>query len=191
MAQADREQALLAEQEKVAERQAALTERQLDTQVRRPADAARYRVEQEAEAQRTAEIARANAEKARRVALSEAVRVEGEAEAAAVLARGNAEAEAMDKRAAAFREYGDAAVLEMLTGVLPQIAREVAAPMAAIDKLTVVSADGAGTLPRQVNDNVLQTLELLRATTGLDLGTLAARATASGRDGQESANSGR
>ncbi|MGF1645912.1 MAG: flotillin family protein [Kineosporiaceae bacterium] len=191
MAQADREQALLTEQEKVAERQAALTERQLDTQVRRPADAARYRVEQEAEAQRTAEIARANAEKARRVAMSEAVRIEGEAEAAAVLARGSAEAEAMDKRATAFRGYGDAAVLEMLTGVLPQVAREVAAPMAAIDKLTVVSADGAGTLPRQVNDNVLQTLELLRATTGLDLGKLAARATASGRDGQEPADSGR
>ena len=40
LAQAAQDQAILIEQEKVAERTAALTERQLDTQVRRPADAA-------------------------------------------------------------------------------------------------------------------------------------------------------
>ncbi len=45
LAQADRDQAVLLEQEKVAVAQAALKERQLDTEVRRPADAERYRVE--------------------------------------------------------------------------------------------------------------------------------------------------
>ena len=64
----------------------------------------------------------------------------------------------MDKRAEAFAHYNDAAVLQMLIEVLPQIAREVAAPIAAIDQLTVISTDGAGALPRQVNDNVVQTL---------------------------------
>ena len=43
----------------------------------------------------------------------------------------------MDKRAEAFAHYNDAAVLQMLIEVLPQIAREVAAPIAAIDQLTV------------------------------------------------------
>ena len=83
----------------------------------------------------------------------------------------------MDKRAAAFAAYNDAAVLQMLIEVLPQLAREVAAPMAAIDKLTVVSTDGAGEVPKQVTNNVVQTLELLKNTTGVDLQTLVSRYT--------------
>lgn len=91
---------------------------------------------------------RGEAERARRTAEAEALRAEGEAQAAAILATGQAEAEAMEKRAAAFAKYNEAAVLQMLVEVLPQVAREVAAPMAAIDKLTVASTDGAGALPR-------------------------------------------
>ena len=75
----------------------------------------------------------------------------------------------MDKRADAFAHYNDAAVLQMLIEVLPQIAREVAAPIGAIDQLTVVSTDGAGALPKQVTDNVVQTLSMLKTTTGIDL----------------------
>ncbi|WP_445256019.1 flotillin family protein [Nocardioides aurantiacus] len=217
--QADRDQAILLEQEKVAVRQAALTERQLETQVRKPADAARYKVEQEAEANRTAEIAgaearkaasiaaaqakaeearlsgeaeksrrtalaeaeaieglkRGEAERSRRVAEAEATRAEGEAQAASTLAVGQAEAEAMDKRAEAFAHYNDAAVLQMLIEVLPQVAREVAAPIAAIDQLTVVSTDGAGALPKQVTENVVETLTMLKTSTGLDLEALIKR----------------
>ncbi|MDO4784252.1 MAG: SPFH domain-containing protein [Propionibacteriaceae bacterium] len=213
LAQADRDQAILTEQEKVAVRQAALKERQLDTEVRRPADAERYRVETEAEARRNAEIfeadarkaaaiaaaeaeaekarlvgageksrrsalaeaeaiegaKRGEAERARRVAEAEAVRAEGEARAAAVLAVGQAEAEAMDKRAAAFKQYNEAAVLQMLVEVLPQVAEKVSAPISAIDQLTVVSTEGAGALPKQVTNNVVQTLEMIKNTLGIDL----------------------
>jgi flotillin len=216
LAQADRDQAILLEKEKVAVRQAALTERQLETEVRKPADAQRYRVEQEAEANRSAEIAaaearkaasiaaaqanaeearltgeaeksrraalaeaeaiegarRGEAEKARRIAEAEATRAEGAAQAAAILAVGQAEAEAMDKRAEAFAHYNDAAVLQMVIEVLPQIAKEVAAPISAIDQLTVLSTDGAGALPKQVNDNIVQTLQMLKTSTGLDLDAL-------------------
>lgn len=216
LAQADRDQAILMEQEKVAVAQAALKERQLDTEVRRPADAERYRVETEAEAKRNAAIfeadahkaasianaeadaekarltgvgeksrrsalaeaeavegaKRGEAEKLRRIAEAEAVRAEGEAKAAAVLAVGQAEAEAMEKRAEAFAHYNDAATLQMLIEILPQMAEKVAAPMGNIDKLTVVSTDGAGTLPRQVTDNVMQTIQMLKDTTGYDLTNL-------------------
>lgn len=222
LAQADRDQAILTEQEKVAVRQAALKERQLDTEVRKPADAERYRVEQEAEAARNAAIAEAEArkaasiaaaqaeaekarltgeaEKARRTALAEAeavegsrrgeadkalrvaqaeaTRAEGEAQASAILATGQAEAEAMNKRADAFARYNEAAVLQMLVEVLPQVAREVAAPMAAIDNLTVVSTDGAAALPRQVTDNLTQTMAMLKSTTGMDLQELLRKYTA-------------
>ena len=180
LAQADRDQAILAEQEKVAVRKAALTERQLDTEVRRPADAARYRVEQEADARKAASIAAAQAdaekarltgegEKARRTAEADALRAEGTAQAAAILATGEAEAQAMNKRADAYARYNEAAVLQMLVEVLPKVARELASPMAAIDNLTVISTDGAGALPKQVTANLVQTMSMLKSATGFDL----------------------
>jgi len=115
---------------------------------------------------------RGEAERARRTAEADATRAEGEAQAAAISAVGQAEAEAMDKRAEAFAHYNDAAVLQMLIEVLPQIAKEVAAPISAIDQLTVVSTDGAGALPKQVTSNVVETLNMLKTTTGLDLDAL-------------------
>ena len=202
LAQADRQQAVLTEQEKVAERQAALTERQLDTEVRKPADAARYKVEQEALARRSATVAdaeadaeqarlsgqaeldrrtalakaeaiegerRGEAEKARRVAVAQAVQAEGEAQAAAIAATGSAEAEAMQKKATAFASYNEAATLQMLIEVLPKVAHEIAAPMSSIDKLTVISTEGAAALPKTVSNNLLQTLQLVKDTTGFDL----------------------
>ena len=91
---------------------------------------------------------------------------------AAILAAGQAEAEAMDKKAEAFAGYNEAAVLQMLIEVLPKVAAELARPMGNIDKLTVISTDGAGELPKQVTNNLVQTMEMLKATTGLDLESL-------------------
>lgn len=183
LAEAARQQEVLAEQEKVAQRQAALTDRELDTKVRKPADAARYRAEQEAEARRIAQVKEAEAdaersrltgqgEKLHRSALADAVRIEGEAEAAAIAAKGAAEAEAMHKKADAFDRYGDAAVLQMLVEVLPQVVAKASEPLSAIDKLTVISTDGATQLSRTVTDNVTQGIELLNSTTGVDLAAL-------------------
>lgn len=113
-------------------------------------------------------------------ALAEALRAEGDAEAAAILARGEAEAEAMNTKAEAYARYNEAAVLEMLVAVLPQVAEKAAAPMAGIDKLTVVSTDGAGALPKQVTGNIVETMELLKNTTGVDLSQLPATYTGQG-----------
>ncbi|WP_406147654.1 flotillin family protein [Streptomyces sp. NBC_01012] len=183
LAEAARQQEVLSEQEKVAQRQAALTDRELDTKVRKPADAARYQAEQEAEARRIAQVKEAEAdaersrltgqgEKLHRSALADAVRIEGESEAAAIAAKGSAEAEAMQKKADAFAQYGDAAVLQMLVEVLPSVVAKAAEPMSAIDKMTVISTDGASQLSRTVTDNVAQGMELLSSTTGVDLGAL-------------------
>ncbi|WP_432103766.1 flotillin family protein [Streptomyces sp. bgisy091] len=183
LAEAARQQEVLAEQEKVAQRQAALTDRELDTKVRKPADAARYQAEQEAEARRIAQVKEAEAdaersrltgqgEKLHRSALADAVRIEGESEAAAIAAKGAAEAEAMQKKADAFKQYGDAAVLQMLVEVLPQVVAKASEPLSAIDKMTVISTDGASQLSRTVTDNVAQGLELLSSTTGVDLGAV-------------------
>ncbi|MGW3009873.1 flotillin family protein [Streptomyces sp. NPDC001219] len=179
LAEAARQQEVLSEQEKVAERQAALTDRELDTKVRKPADAARYQAEQEAEARRIARVKEAEAEaqrarltgegeKLHRAALAEAVRIEGEADAAAIAAKGSAEAEAMRRKADAFAQYGDAAMLQMLVEALPQVVAKASEPLSAVDKMTVISTDGAGQLSRTVADNVAQGMELLSSTTGVD-----------------------
>ncbi len=183
LAEAARQQEVLQEQEKVAERRAALTDRELDTKVRKPADAARYQAEQEAEARRIAQVKEAEAdaersrltgqgEKLHRSALADAVRIEGEADAAAIAAKGAAEAEAMQKKADAFAQYGDAAVLQMLVEVLPSVVAKASEPLSAIDKMTVISTDGASQLARTVTDNVSQGMELLSSTTGVDLASL-------------------
>ena len=97
------------------------------------------------------------------------MRLEGEAEAAATRARGEAEAETLRLRADAFERYGQAATAQMVVDVLPQLARELAAPMSAIKDLTVISNDGAGQLSRSVANNLQETLEVVRRTTGLDV----------------------
>ena len=219
LAEAERQQAILTEQQKVAERNAELKERQLDTEVRKPADAARYKTEQEAEAARNAAVFTADArrqatiaaaqaqaeqdrlvgegERARRAALAEAAAIEGAkqgeaeqrrrsaiaeaveregaAEAAAIQARGSAEADAMRAKADAFDRYGEAAVLDLLVRVLPQVVQAASAPLSAVDKMTVISTDGASSLSRTVAANVAQGLQLGTDLTGVDLHALLAR----------------
>lgn len=181
--EAARQQEILAQQELVAEKQAALTERELDTTVRRPADAARYQAEQEAEARRVTTVKQAEANKtdaelraagelALRTAAAEATRLEGLAQAAAILAQGNAEAESLEKRADAYAKFDSAAITDRLLDVLPQIARELAAPMGNIDNLTVVSTDGASALPRAAVSNFAQLQQMVSGATGLDLTAL-------------------
>lgn len=180
---AARQQAILAEEEKVAERQATLTERQLDTTVRRPADADRYRAEQEAEARRITAVKGAEAAKeeatlrgqgelALRSAQAEATKLEGEAQAAATEARGLAEAAALDARAVAYEKFNEAAVLDRVLEVLPKVAHELAAPMGNIDQMTVVSTDGASALPKAVANNFSQLEGVVKSLTGLDLGQI-------------------
>ena len=216
LAKAAQDIEIIQAQESVAERRAALKERELDTEIRRPADASRYAVEQQAEAEKTRsilsaeaqraaaiaaaegqaetnrlvgagerqrreELARAAeiegraqgaAEQARREAVAQAVRVEGAAEADAILARGEAEAESMRKKADAYERYGDAAIVDLLATALPNIVREASAPMASIDKLTVISTDGASQLTRNVSNNVVQGMQLASDLTGIDLAAL-------------------
>ncbi|MGI8875389.1 MAG: flotillin family protein [Egibacteraceae bacterium] len=219
LAQADRDQQVIAEQEKVAERAAALRDRELDTQVRKPADAERYRVEQEAAGRKNAAVFNADAErqrviaeaqaraeeatlsgdaeKARRTALADAEQIEGErrgaaqraereaialaveregeAEAAAILAKGQAEAEAREKNAEAFKLYGEAAVLDIMASVLPELVRAAAEPISAIDRMTVISTDGASHLTRNVATNLEQGLQVASDLTGVDLRGLLGR----------------
>jgi flotillin len=172
---AARDQDVLSAQEKVAERRAALKDRELDTDIRKPADADRYRVEQEAQGRRAASIAEAEAERTRREAIAAAVEREGQAEAAAILARGQAEAEARERNAEAFRLYNEAAVVELVVQKLPELVKAAAEPVGSVDKLTVISTNGASELVRNVANNLEQGLQIGSDLTGVDLRTILKR----------------
>lgn len=173
-------QKLLERDRVVAKEAAELRAEQLDAEVRRPADAERYRQQAESDA-RAYEIeaqgrAEAAAELHRRSKDAEAIRLEGEAEADAIRARGAAEAEALQAQAEAYKKFNDAAVLSKVLEVLPNIAGELVAPYANIKDLSIVSTDGESKLANSVSNNLAQVLEVVRGTTGIDLGDLVTKA---------------
>jgi len=172
IAKAAKDQEVITAQEQVAERQALLRERQLDAEVRKPADAERYAVEMAAEAAKSRTLREAEGERARREAAAHALRAEGEAEAASILARGEAEAAAMEKKADAYGQYGDAAVVDLLAQMLPQLVREAAAPISSIDKVTVISTDGASQLTKGVASNLSQGMQIANDLLGIDLAAM-------------------
>ncbi|MED3722396.1 flotillin family protein [Geobacillus stearothermophilus] len=164
-------------------------ERQYDSEVKKKADAERYAIEQKAAAEKAKQIAEADAQKyrvetlakaeAERVRLdglakAEAEKAKGEAEAEIIRLKGLAEAEAKQKIAEAFERYGQAAVLDMIIKMLPEYAKQVASPLANIEKLTIVdTGSGAGGGANRVTGyatNLMASLqETLKASTGIDV----------------------
>ena len=115
-------------------------ERELIATVLKPAEIERQRIE-----------TLANAEKQRLTVEAEghasAIRAQGEAEADVIFKKGEAEAKAMNVKAEAYQEYNQAAVLDKLISGLPEVVRALAAPLANVDKITIVSTgsgDAAG-----------------------------------------------
>lgn len=187
LAEAAQQQRILEQEELVAVRQAELKAKQLDTEVRRPADAERYRQVQIAEAAKAAAFLAAEAELARRRADAQAVELEGAAQAAAVRAQGQAEASATLAKAEAYKQFNDAAVLDRMLATLPEVARELAAPYGQIKDLTVISNDGAGKLSQSVTTNLAETLSMLKSLTGVDLADLARNVASEHKDGSRTA----
>jgi flotillin len=165
-------------------------EKQYDAELKKKADAERYAVEQAAEAAKARTMreadalkyrieaeAQANAEKKRieGLAIADAERAQGIAQAEIVRARGLAEAEAKEKLAEAFQKFGQAAVLDIVMKMLPELAGRVAEPINNIDKLTVVdtgNGDGAMRLSNYVTSLMATAPEMLKSVSGIDVNTL-------------------
>ena len=67
------------------------------------------------------------------------IRAQGEAEAEIIFKKGEAEAKAMNVKAEAYQEWNQAAVVDKLISSMPEIVRALAAPLANVDKITIVS----------------------------------------------------
>ncbi|KAL5286751.1 FLOT1 family protein [Megaselia abdita] len=150
----------------VQEQEMQRREKELEAMVRRPAEAEKFRLEKIAEANKFRVVLEAEAE-------AESIRIRGEAEAFAINAKAKAEAEQMSKKAEAFREYREAAMVEMLLETLPKVAAEVAAPLSQAKKITMVSSGtgevGASKLTGEVLDIVNKVPELVKNITGVDI----------------------
>lgn len=115
-------------------------ERELVATVLKPAEVERRRIETMAGAEKQRLIWEAEGH-------ASATRTQGEAEAEIVFKRGDAEARAMNVKAEAYQEYNQAAVVDKLLNNMPELVRALAAPLANVDKITIVSTgngDGAG-----------------------------------------------
>jgi flotillin len=116
--------------------------------------------------------------------VAQAVEAEGLATAAAILATGQAEAEAMEQKAQSFAQYGEAAVIDRIAEILPELVRAASEPVSAIDNMTVVSTDGASAVAKTVAGNLEQGLQIGTALTGVDLKQLLVNLAAKVGDGE-------
>jgi flotillin len=136
------------QQIRVQEAEIQRRERELEATVLKSAEADRKRIEIQADAERQRRVLEAQglaeANRQEGSARADVTRLEGQAEADIILAKGEAEAAAMDDRAAAFKQYNQAAVLDKLLGAMPELARAFAEPLSKVDKITIISNGGSG-----------------------------------------------
>lgn len=162
-------------------------QRELEATVQKPADAERYKVETlanarkfqlETEAAGSASAARAtgfaSAEvaKATGIAEAEASQARGLAEAAVIEAQGKATAESMRVKAESFKQYNEAAVIEMIVRVLPEVAGKVSEPLAKTERMVIINTGGgpgggASKLTGDVTQIIAQLPPVVESLTGI------------------------
>ena len=172
-------------------REVEVTQQTLEAEIKKKAEADRYAVEQkaaaelekrkkDAEAKRyeeeqdaAAKKAQAEADKEAMILEAEGIKAKGEAEAAAIKAKGEAEAAAMEKKAEAMKKYGEAAMMEMIVGILPEMAKAIAEPLAAIDKVTIIDSgcgeSGVSNMSGYVPAALAKATESLKELIGFDI----------------------
>jgi flotillin len=125
-------------QVKVQEAEINRREKELIATVLKQAEIERQRIETLAAAEKQRLIAEAEGQ-------ASAIRAQGEAEAEIIFKKGEAEAKAMNVKAEAYQEYNQAAVIDKLITGLPEIVKALAAPLANVDKITIVSTGNGDT----------------------------------------------
>jgi flotillin len=126
----------------------------------------------------------AGAEKSRLIMQAEgqasAIRAQGEAEAEIIFKKGEAEAKAMNVKAAAYQEFNQAAIVDKLITGLPEIVRALAAPLANVDRITIVSTgdgktSGMHKITGDITEMAAQIPALFETLSGMPLSDLFAK----------------
>jgi flotillin len=140
-------------------------ELELESTVKKSADAQKYQVQAEAEADsfRVQEAAKAKAE---------ATRVQGAAEVEIMRAKGAAVSIGMKSKAEAWREYNEAGVYQMFIDILPELAKNVSEPLSKVEKIILIGDGkdaGVSRITREVGAVLAQMPEVVESLTGVDL----------------------
>ncbi|CAM9132627.1 unnamed protein product [Ectocarpus sp. 12 AP-2014] len=115
----------------------------------------------------------------------------GLAEASAILAKGEAESKVLELRGDSFQHFGNAAIVQSIVDRLPDIAREIAAPLAKTDKMVFIAGEGGGAgsrLTQDVGSILAQLPETVEALTGVDITKGLDRMVGSGGGGTGTSN---
>jgi flotillin len=120
---------------KVQEAEIVRRENELIATVLKDAEYSRKRIVTLAEAERQRTITEAEGR-------ASAIRAQGEAEAEIIFKKGDAEARAMNVKAEAYQQFNQAAIVDKLISSMPEIVKALAAPLANVDKITVISTGG-------------------------------------------------
>src|SRR5690348_553681 len=162
-------------------------QRELEATIQKPADAERYRVETLANARKfqleteaagaasatkATGFAGADVAKATGIAEAEANKARGLAEATVIEAQGKATASAMQAKAESFKQYNEAAVIEMIVRVLPEVAGKISEPLAKTEKMVIINSGngpggGASKLTGDVTQIIAQLPPVLESLTGV------------------------
>jgi flotillin len=162
-------------------------QRELEANVQKPADAERYKVETLANAKKfqleteaagaasatkATGFANADVAKATGIAQAEANRARGLAEASVIEAQGKATAEAMRVKAESFKQYNEAAVVEMIIRILPEVAGKISEPLAKMEKMVIINSGngvggGASKLTGDVTQIMAQLPPVIESLTGI------------------------
>ncbi|PYQ31287.1 MAG: flotillin [Acidobacteria bacterium] len=168
------------EQIKVEEAEILRHEKELIATVLKGAEVERMRIETLASAERQRLITEAEGR-------ANSVRAEGEAEAEIIFKKGEAEAKAMNVKAVAYQEWNQAAVVDRLITQMPEVVRAMAAPLANVDRITIVStgdgnAAGAHKITGDLATIAAQVPALFEALSGMKMDELLAKVKLIGGD---------
>ena len=162
----------------VQEQEALRREKELEATVRRPAEAEQYRVQTLATAKKFQLTAEAEGQASAVQSVGEgeaaATKAKGLAQAEVIQAQGFAEAEAMQKKAGAWQNYNEAAIIQQLVDKMPAIAEAISKPLAQTDRIVIISngnggGAGASKITQDITNIVAQVPATVEALTGVDI----------------------
>ncbi len=112
---------------------------------------------------------KAEAEKFRQQAEADARLYAAQKEAEGIRLRGEAEADALRMKAEAMQLYGQAAMMEMISDKLPDMAKAIAEPLSKTDKIILFGEGGATSMAKDTAGTMLSTFEAIKNAVGLDI----------------------
>ena len=185
----------------VQEQEALRKERELEATVKKPAEAEQFKVrtladakkyqleieaggqsaatrsigQGEADANKSRGLADVDVVRARGMTEADVLKAKGIAQADVIKAQGLSEAEAMRRKAEAWEQYTQAAILQFLIQNLPAVAEAIAQPLSKTEKIVVInsggdnSSTGATKVSMDVGKLLAQMPEIINSVTGIDL----------------------